>query len=402
MTRVKFHIVGLLLATGVPLFPARSAEIPWSLEALFHPPAVYPATGFEEEGVRAIFYEGLPWRGNPTRVFAWYGVPDGADGKKLPAMVLAHGGGGTAFAEWVRIWNERGYAAIAMDLEGTLPEGDFPNRPRHDWSGPSRQGDFSDIDWPVEDMWFHHAVADIILANSLLRSFPEVDPDRIGLTGISWGGILTSTVMGVDSRFQFAVPVYGCGFLDEAPVFRNAWEKMGPEKAALWKSLWDGASHLDRCRIPSLWVNGTNDLHFPLDVHSKSYRTAGGEKTLSVRVGMLHSHPHGWQPEEIYAFADSIARDGAPLPRIVDAGREGERVWAEYDSTVAVAQAEIVYATGATDLSSLMWRSIPAVHKSEDKRVDGDLPPDSAIYFLNLTDERGLVVSTPIERSSEP
>ena len=43
--------------------------------------------------------------------------------------VLVHGGGGTAFDAWVRLWNDRGYAAIAMDLAGRgadrkrLPDG---------------------------------------------------------------------------------------------------------------------------------------------------------------------------------------------------------------------------------------------------------------------------------------
>jgi hypothetical protein len=36
-------------------------------------------------------------------------------------MVLIHGGGGTAFADWVRLWTGRGYAAIAMDLCGCVP-----------------------------------------------------------------------------------------------------------------------------------------------------------------------------------------------------------------------------------------------------------------------------------------
>ena len=48
---------------------------------------------------------------------------------------------------------------------------------------------------------------DVILAHSLLRSWPRVDPERIGLTGISWGGYLTCIATGVDNRFKFAIPV---------------------------------------------------------------------------------------------------------------------------------------------------------------------------------------------------
>ncbi|MFN9296691.1 MAG: hypothetical protein ACK6DZ_03155, partial [Acidobacteriota bacterium] len=64
----------------------------WDLKWLFETPRVTAAeTG--EPGVKALYYESVPWKGKPTRVFAYYGAPAG---KKLPAMVLIHGGGGTA------------------------------------------------------------------------------------------------------------------------------------------------------------------------------------------------------------------------------------------------------------------------------------------------------------------
>ena len=46
-------------------------------------------------------------------------------------------------------------------------------------------------------------------------SLPEVDADRTGLTGISWGGIIAEIVAGVDGRLKFIVPVYASGFLGE-------------------------------------------------------------------------------------------------------------------------------------------------------------------------------------------
>ena len=46
--------------------------------------------------VKAVFFEGPPWKGKPTRVFAYYGVPKSKNGEKAPAIVLVHGGGGSA------------------------------------------------------------------------------------------------------------------------------------------------------------------------------------------------------------------------------------------------------------------------------------------------------------------
>jgi cephalosporin-C deacetylase-like acetyl esterase len=37
---------------------------------------------------------------------------------KVPGMVLVHGGGGTAFKEWVQKWNAQGFAAISIAVEG--------------------------------------------------------------------------------------------------------------------------------------------------------------------------------------------------------------------------------------------------------------------------------------------
>ncbi len=182
----------------------------WDLELLSQPPQVWPAEAHHEEGVDAIFYEGRPFRGRPTRVFAYIGVPEVEPGEQVPAMVLIHGGGGTAEAEWVRIWNARGYAAILMDTCGCVPGGEPGNRPRHEFGGSPGTGGWGQTDWPREDQWTYHAVADALLANSLLRSLPEVDPERIGVTGISWGGYLTSIVAGVDPRLKLAIPVYGC------------------------------------------------------------------------------------------------------------------------------------------------------------------------------------------------
>src|SRR5438128_559042 len=75
-------------------------------------PTTQPAPGFTApDGVRALFFDAPPWHGKPTRAFAWYGVPANLKpGEKVPAVVLVHGGGGTAFANWVTMWNKRGYA----------------------------------------------------------------------------------------------------------------------------------------------------------------------------------------------------------------------------------------------------------------------------------------------------
>lgn len=63
------------------------------------------------------------------------------------------------------------------------------------------------------DHFMVHATSDISLAYNLINSLPEVKKGETGITGISWGGIISSRGIGEDTRFKFAMPVYGCGNL---------------------------------------------------------------------------------------------------------------------------------------------------------------------------------------------
>jgi len=132
--------------------------------------------------------------------------------------VLVHGGGGSAFIRWVKLWNSRGYAAISMDTCGAVSGNAYGQEQtghvRHAQGGPAGWGAFDKVDDPVQDQWTYHAVADVLLGHSLLRSFPEVDASRIGITGISWGGYLTCIAASLDDRFAFAVPVYSSWFAE--------------------------------------------------------------------------------------------------------------------------------------------------------------------------------------------
>ena len=369
----------------------------FDLEALSKPPAVFPADDISAEGVKAFYYEGAKYQGKPTRVFAYYGVPAGGnDGKKHPAMVLIHGGGGSAFDRWVKLWNSRGYAAIAMDVCGCVPVGTYSKWQRHEHGGPPGwDASFGQLDTPVEEQWTFHAVSAVALAHSLIRSYPEVDADRIGVTGISWGGYLTSVVAGVDSRFKLAVPVYGCGFLGESSAWLPAFEKLGKEKADLWVRQWDPSSYLGEARMPILWVNGTNDFAYPMDSWLKSYRLPKGDRTLCLRIRMPHGHgAAGENPEEIHVFANQILRQGKPLAAITDQGQSAEQAWATFQSEVSITKVEFAFTRDIGKWQDRKWEALPAEIDSKGDRVTAKIPADAKVFFLNLFDERNCVVST--------
>jgi cephalosporin-C deacetylase-like acetyl esterase len=322
-------------------------------------------------------------------------------------MVLIHGGGGTAFAEWVRMWNRRGYAAIAMDTCGAVPSKATPgkewnpDRARHEYSGPPGWGGFDKTGDPPREQWSYHAVAAAILAHSLLRSFPEVDAGRIGVTGISWGGYLTSIVSSLDSRFKFAAPVYGCGFLGEDSAWIPQFEKLGPERAARWLNLWDPSQYLARSKVPTLWVNGTNDFAYPLPSWQKSYRRARGKRTLAVRVRMKHNHPDGASPEEIHRFANAALRKESPLARITGQGQRDGAAWVRFHISRPVKKAELNYTRDTGPWKDRKWEVAPA--RLQATSASAAIPEGTRAYYLNLFDDRDLAVSSEhVEISPAP
>src|SRR4030042_3877721 len=175
---------------------------PWDLISLSQRPEYEWSD--QNSPVWSLYYKGEPYKNQTTRVFAYYASPATLEAKSggakaFPAIVLVHGGGGTAFKEWAELWAKRGYAAIAMDLAGCGPD-----RRRLPDGGPGKSDKekFDAIDEPFQDQWTYHAVANVILAHSLIRSFKEVDAKRTAITGISWGGYLTCIVGGLDQRFK--------------------------------------------------------------------------------------------------------------------------------------------------------------------------------------------------------
>ncbi len=395
--RTAVSAFGVIVALGLPIFesvsgqPDRSTP-PWTFGQLEAPPQWKALERPKAEGVRAIAFAGLPFRGRPTQVFAWLGVPEVAAGQTVPAMVLVHGGGGTAFDEWVRLWMERGYAAIAMDTCGQVPVGNYGEWTRAERGGPPGWGGFDQLSWNPEDQWTFHAVADVVLAHSLIRSLPGVDPDRVGLTGISWGGYLTCIAAGIDARFKLAVPVYGCGYYDKT-VFAADLLRLGRDEASRWMQVWDPSVYLPAATMPMLWVTGSNDFAYTLDALQLSYRLTQGPRSLCVRLRMPHGHHGpGANPREIHVFANSILKGEAGLPRIVGAGREGTTVWTAYASRVPVVKAELNFTRDSGAWQKRRWDAIPA--GLEESRATATLPDGTRAYYFNLLDERACVVSS--------
>ncbi|RME93457.1 MAG: dipeptidyl aminopeptidase, partial [Verrucomicrobia bacterium] len=331
----------------------------------------------------------LPYQGRPTKVFAWLGYPTNRTGR-LPGIVLVHGGGGTAFKEWVERWNAHGFVAISIAVEGQTDERNaaFKDRDnpsgwkRHAWAGPRRHGIYGDSDKPLEDQWMYHAVADTILANSLLRSLPEVDPDKVGVMGISWGGVIVSTVIGIDPRFAFAIPTYGCGHLaDAANQYGHA---LGNNR--LYREVWDPMVRMHRVTTPTLWFSWPGDQHFPLDAQAACYRAAPGPHMVALVPGMRHGHGPGWRRPESYAFAKSVVQTGKPWCQQTGLEVHGASAHVRFRSAKRIDKAVLVSTVDTGFTGNRQWRTTPVRFEQKQERVTVvvALPPGTTAWFVNL------------------
>lgn len=359
--------------------------------AQFETPVTYPAEIFPDPTVKQVFYENVPYHGKTTRVFACYALPEGASAEHpVPGVVLVHGGGATALADWVRLWNSRGYAAISMDTCGKIPcwapNPHYNSWPAHEFAGPHGWGRMEEAALPPQEQWPFHAVCAVIAGHSLLRSLPGVDPNRIGITGISWGGVLTCMAAGLDDRLRFAIPVYGCGFFHERSS-GLCYESTTADSDLRdkWFSLWDPGLYLANAGMPTLFLSGTNDFAFPTDALKKSYDTVpAGMKRLALKVAYPHNHTECWTEETVFNFAES-ALSSAEVPALSPTRLDGNQLSCTFRTAGRkIRKAEFCYTRGEGYWADRRWNVLEAYRK--DDVLSSQIPRDTTAAYFNIFD----------------
>ena len=210
------------LAGGPP--PQTFAELWQGYDPTAEPLDVQVVHEWQADGIttQLLTYTLGTFKGQPSRMGAYYAFPTDAEGK-LPAVLQMHGGGQRALRQTVETFAANGYACLALNW-GALPMADQqPGDPGTDWgavdatqvSHNSHYGSVEPDDKtldavpsPRNNNWFLITVA-ARRALTLLEQRPEVDGSRLGVTGHSMGGTLTVLTAGADSRVKAAVP--SCG-----------------------------------------------------------------------------------------------------------------------------------------------------------------------------------------------
>lgn len=363
----------------------------WNMDQLTGVPEVEGVTTIKDTDhytVKSLLYKNEPYMGADTQIFAIYGLPKSASStEKVPAMLLLHGGGGQAYQEWVEQWTAKGYAAIAIDMNGS-------NSPGVGGPAPSEVNRFTKISsGNLKEMWSYHATTAAIRAVSFLENQPEVDPDKIGAMGISWGGYLTNMVAGLDSRLNLAMPVYGSGFIYEDSAWKSILDtKLTAGQRQLWIDYFDPSSYLNHAQMPMLYANGTNDGFYPVEIWQKSYQLVQGEVSLRLITDSMHGNRENWDAPDFVAFADMHFKDGAARPKVVDQGLVEEQAWVHYSSPEDINTAMLIYTTD-TGVGRI-WGQAPVSINHAEKRATIHLPANTKAYYFNLIDSIGATVSS--------
>ena len=259
------------------------------------------------------------FKGQPARMAAIYGFPEGVTGR-LPAVMHIHGGGQRASLGEVKLLVARGYAALSVNWGGSgtgkapfnSVEGAQPGDPNTEWGAvdptqlnaeaystllPGPKQLFEDREHPGNNNWYLLTIG-CRRGLTFLEQQPEVDPGRLGVHGFSMGGNLTMYVAGTDDRVKAAVPaVGGQGWRWEAKEF-TAGQARPPMRiqgdVELFRKTLSFESYAPLIRCPLLHRSGTNDFHGWMD---DVYRTNALIPDQPLRYSWTPHLNHRLSPE---------------------------------------------------------------------------------------------------------
>lgn len=220
----------------------------------------------------------IPYRGK--QLPAWFHLPPGYSGGKLPTIVFVPGMDSfkeSSIALYGDAWLSRGIAVLAVELPGQYEAAVLGIHV--DVKGFAEAGR-AWVDWLVKR--------------------PEVNPEQIGLYGLSFGSFGVTVVGGSEPRYRAVAaqltclePGFHCLTEEASPTFKQRLMYMSgyTDEAAFdnfRKTLtWEG--YADKIRAPYLCIAGECDELCPMEYTEKVMKTVAGPKQLVVYAEARHA-----------------------------------------------------------------------------------------------------------------
>lgn len=211
-----------------------------------------------------------------------YKPPDFTPGNRYPTLLRIHGGPISqyelSFNFQAQLFAAHGYVVVMTNPRGSSGYGqDFSMAIFADWGNKDYEDVIAGVDYAIEQGY--------------------ADPDRLGVGGWSYGGILTNYVITKTDRFKGAVSGASLG-LNTANYGHDHYEKWYEQEFGLpWKNreLWERLSpynDVDKIVTPTLWMGGEIDWNVPILNSEQMYiamKRMGRETQLVVYPGQYHS-----------------------------------------------------------------------------------------------------------------
>jgi dipeptidyl aminopeptidase/acylaminoacyl peptidase len=209
--------------------------------------------------------------------------PAGASaGAKLPMVLYIHGGpnghDGYRFDFDRQFLAANGYAVLAVNYRGSNGRG-------------------STYQKAIYADWGNKEVLDLLGAVDEAVKIGTADPDRLGIGGWSYGGILTDYTIASTPRFKAAIS--GAGSALQLAMYGSDQyvAQYNLEIGAPWKAQdkWIRISypffHADRISTPTLFMGGASDFNVPIIGGEQMYqalRTLGVPTELVIYPNQFH------------------------------------------------------------------------------------------------------------------
>src|SRR5579875_1295338 len=267
----------------------------------------------------------FPYRGKSLPAI-FHLPPNYQPGTKVPAIVAISGMDGFkegSVALKGDRWMDKGYAILAFEGPGY-------------WEPPLR-GLYIDVPG-----WYESGkmVAD------WLAKRPEIDANKIGMTGVSFGSFFTAIMMAADARYKACVVMATCYepggetiFNQASPTFKKRFMFMSGitdehEFDAFRKTIdWNG--YAQKIKGAYFVACGEYDQLCPLEYTEAFVKALGGPKQLVVYKGGNHSlafttaSTDGPDPRKVQADWLAARLEGKPFAN--------ERWFVDYDGSVTKA-----------------------------------------------------------------
>jgi dipeptidyl aminopeptidase/acylaminoacyl peptidase len=222
-------------------------------------------------------------------VHGWVLKPAGTG--PFPVVLMVHGGpfahyGWTLFDE-AQVYAGAGYAVVMGNPRGSAGYGESHGR--------AIVGDFGNLD--SQDV--------LALLDAALED-PDLDGDRVGVMGGSYGGFMTSWLVGHTDRFRAAISERACNAFDSFEgssdigwFFVPQYNGTDPARVAAQSPL----SYADRIRTPMLLIHSEQDWRCPIE---QAQRLFVALKQRKVEVELLLFPGEGHE----------LTRSGLPSHRV--------------------------------------------------------------------------------------